>query len=30
MAQFLKPLAIKGAQTILKAGSKPIKEGDTV
>ena len=27
MARFLKPVAIKGAQTFLKSGSKAIKEG---
>ena len=30
IAQFLKPVAIKGAQTLLKAGSEAIKEGATV
>ena len=30
VAQFLKPVAIKGVQTILKAGSEAIKEGATV
>ena len=29
MARFLKPVAIKGAQTLLKSGSKAIKEGAT-
>ena len=30
MAQFLTPVAIKGAQTLLKADSKAIKEGSTI
>ena len=30
MAQFLKPVAIKGAQTLLKSGSETIKEGATI
>ena len=30
VAQFLKPMAIKGVQTFLKAGSEAIKEGSTV
>ena len=30
VAQFLKPVAMKGVQTFLKAGSKVIKEGATV
>ena len=30
VARFLKPVVIKGAQTLLKAGSEAIKEGDTV
>ena len=30
IAQFLKPVAIKGAKTLLKAGSDTIKEGATV
>ena len=30
IAQFLKPVAIKGAQTLLKAGSEAIKESATV
>ena len=29
VARFLKPVAIKGAQTLLKSGSKAIKEGAT-
>ena len=30
IAQFFKPVAMKGIQTRLKAGSKAIKEGATV
>ena len=30
VTQFLKPLAMKGIQTLLKAGSEAIKEGATV
>ena len=30
VTQFLKPVAMKGVQTLLKAGSKAIKEGATV
>ena len=30
VARFLKSVAIKGAQTLLKAGSEPIKNGATV
>ena len=30
VAQLLKPVAMKGVQTLLKAGSKAIKEGATV
>ena len=30
MARFLKPVAIKGAQTLLKSGSEAIKENATV
>ena len=30
VAQFFKPVAMKGVQTLLKAGSKAIKEGATV
>ena len=30
VAQFLKPVAMKGAQTFLKAGSEAIKEGATI
>ena len=30
VTQFLKPVAMKGIQTLLKAGSKAIKEGATV
>ena len=30
VAIFLKPVVMKGAQTLLKAGSVAIKEGDTV
>ena len=30
VAQFLKPVAMKGIQTLLKAGSEAIKEGATV
>ena len=30
VAQFLKPVAMKGVQTLLKAGSTAIKEGVTV
>ena len=30
MGRFLKPVAIKGAQTLLKAGSEAIKDGATV
>ena len=30
VAQFLKPVAIKGAQTLLKSGSEAIKEGATI
>ena len=30
VTQFLKPVAMKGMQTLLKAGSKAIKEGTTV
>ena len=30
VAQFLKPVAMKGVQTLLKAGSEAIKEGATV
>ena len=30
MARFLKPVAIKKAQTLLKSGSEAIKEGATV
>ena len=30
MRQFLKPVAMKGIQTLLKAGSEAIKEGTTV
>ena len=30
VAWFLKPVALKGAQTLLKSGSEAIKEGATV
>ena len=30
VTQFLKPVAMKGIQTLLKAGSEAIKEGATV
>ena len=30
VTQFLKPVAMKGIQTLLKAGSEAIKEGSTV